>query len=71
MRLNRTVTVRDGGRSLIGGSPTRVLYLTDLARELMPGDSLTVRDAASSALADRLLEAGMADPVLESLSPRR
>ncbi|MEA9985253.1 mycofactocin biosynthesis glycosyltransferase MftF [Subtercola sp. RTI3] len=69
VRLNRLVRVRDGGRTLVGGAPTRVLYLTSVARRLLAGDALTVVDDTTRALADRLLETGMADPVVGSLAP--
>lgn len=67
VRLNRRVRVRDNGRALIGGSPTRVLYLTDAARAMIADRIILVTDASTRILADRLLEAGMADPVLASL----
>ncbi|MET4782204.1 mycofactocin biosynthesis glycosyltransferase MftF [Glaciihabitans sp. UYNi722] len=67
VRLNRRVRVRDGGRALIGGSPTRVLYLVDAARAMIVDRTLRIADAGTRTLADRLLEAGMADPVLSSL----
>lgn len=65
--LNRRVRVTDGGRSLIGGSPTRVLYLSEAAGAMLVGREVRVTDAGTRTLADRLLEAGMADPVLASL----
>lgn len=68
IRLNRLVTVADQGRSVIGGTPTRVLYLTEAARGMLSKRELTVTNAATATLADRLLEVGMADPILESLA---
>jgi mycofactocin system glycosyltransferase len=65
--LNRRVRITDGGRSLIGGSPTRVLYLTDAARAMIVDRQIRVSNAGSRSFVDRLLEAGMADPVLWSL----
>jgi len=65
--LNRRVRVTDGGRALIGGAPTRVLYLTDAASRMVVNRMIRVADAGTRALADRLLEAGMADPLLASL----
>ncbi|HTG50887.1 MAG TPA: hypothetical protein VL915_10390, partial [Gemmatimonadales bacterium] len=59
VRLNRLVRVADGGRALIGGAPTRVLYLTEAALRKMEDRVVTVSDAGTRALADRLLEAGM------------
>jgi len=67
VELNKTVTVRDAGRSLVGGSPTRAIYLHAAAADLFSGRHLTVSDPGSAALADKLLEIGMADPVLASL----
>jgi mycofactocin system glycosyltransferase len=65
--LNRHARVLDGGRSLLGGSPTRVVYLTRLAQTFLLHRTVRVTDAASAMLADRLLELGMADPVLDEL----
>lgn len=67
VRLRRDVRAADGGRSLIGGSPTRVLYLTARARGMLADRTVVVGGAGSRAMADRLLEAGMADPVLSAL----
>ncbi len=67
LRLRHDTRVSDGGRSLTGGAPTRVLYLTAAAQGLLRGRELRVRDARSRALGARLLEAGLADPVLSSL----
>lgn len=67
VRLNRLVRVADGGRALIGGAPTRVLYLTEAAVGMLDDRVVTVSDARTRALADRLLEAGLADPVPASL----
>ncbi|MCI0158871.1 mycofactocin biosynthesis glycosyltransferase MftF [Leifsonia shinshuensis] len=67
LRLRADVRASDGGRALVGGAPTRVLYLKDAARGLVANRRLDVRDAPSRALADILLDAGLADPVLETL----
>ncbi|MFF1877884.1 mycofactocin biosynthesis glycosyltransferase MftF [Leifsonia sp. NPDC058230] len=69
VRLNSSVRRRDRGRALVGGSPTRVLFLTDEALALLDGDTITVRDPRSRALADRLVDAGMADPIFAELAP--
>ena len=69
VRLNRRVRVQDDGRALIGGAPTRVLYLTPAAAALFEGRTLRVRDATTAALADRLLDTGIADPVVTTLPP--
>ncbi|TXN31363.1 mycofactocin biosynthesis glycosyltransferase MftF [Lacisediminihabitans profunda] len=67
VRLGRTVRSTDGGRALIGGAPTRVLYLTPAAVGMIEDRVLTVTSAATAALADRLLETGIADPVVDRL----
>jgi mycofactocin system glycosyltransferase len=67
VKLNRRVRIAGRGRELIGGSPTRVLYLSDTASQLIVNRTVTVTNTGSALLADRLLEAGMADPVLASL----
>nr|WP_239520803.1 mycofactocin biosynthesis glycosyltransferase MftF [Blastococcus saxobsidens] len=53
---------RDGGATLLGGSPLRLLRLAPRARTLLAGDRLAVRDAVSAQLAARLLDAGLAHP---------
>jgi len=67
VRLNRRTHAADDGATLVGGVPTRVLYLTALARSMLSGDRLVVRSAATAALAERLLDAGIADPVVAEL----
>ncbi|MEV5845379.1 mycofactocin biosynthesis glycosyltransferase MftF [Streptomyces sp. NPDC051985] len=67
--LDRYTRVVDDGRALLGGFPTRLLRLTPRARPLVTGRTVKVRDAASALLADRLLDAGMANPVVASLPP--
>jgi len=56
----------DNGRVLLGGSPRRVLRLTDRgaerARALLAGDA--IRDGVDAALARRLLDAGLAHPAV-------
>ncbi|MCU1530350.1 MAG: mycofactocin system glycosyltransferase [Frondihabitans sp.] len=69
VRLGRRVRVDDGGLTLIGGAPTRVLYLKPRAAALLSDRTLTVSNVGTRALAERLLDAGMADPVLSSLPP--
>ncbi|MFG2730387.1 mycofactocin biosynthesis glycosyltransferase MftF [Streptomyces canus] len=69
VELDRHTRVIDGGRALVGGFPTRLLRLTPRARPLLNGRTLHVNDAASATLADRLVEIGMANPVVESLPP--
>ena len=67
VRLNRHTRVVDDGAVLVGGSPIRIARLTPLARARLRGGRVTVTDATSRALADHLLESGLADPVVESL----
>jgi len=65
--LSPRLRVDDGGRTLIGGTPTRVLYLTEKAAGLIRAGRIEVVNAASRALAERLLNSGMADPVAAEL----
>ncbi len=67
VRLNRRTQSADGGATLVGGVPTRVLYLTALAQSMLTSGRIVVTSAASAALAERLLEAGIADPVVHEL----
>lgn len=67
VRLNRRVRIDGAGRELIGGSPTRVLYLSETASEMLKDRTAAVTSPRTGLLVDRLLEAGMADPVLGSL----
>ncbi|MEV6486016.1 mycofactocin biosynthesis glycosyltransferase MftF [Streptomyces sp. NPDC051576] len=67
VELDRHTRVVDGGRALVGGFPTRLIRLTARAQRLLTGRTLRVRDAASALLADRLLDLGMANPVVGSL----
>lgn len=64
VRLDPRVRRRDHGATLLGGSPLRLLRLAPRARELLTGDRLVVRDAATAAVAGRLLDAGLAHPDL-------
>lgn len=68
VRLGRRVRLLDG-RVLIGGTPTTVLSLAPRAVQSLTGRELTVTDAATSALANRLLDLGMAEPVPDLLPP--
>ncbi|WP_030326356.1 mycofactocin biosynthesis glycosyltransferase MftF [Streptomyces sp. NRRL B-3229] len=67
VELDRHTRAVDGGRALVGGFPTRLIRLTPRARRLLAGRRIAVRDAASALLADRLLELGMANPVVSAL----
>ncbi|MER3389183.1 MAG: mycofactocin biosynthesis glycosyltransferase MftF [Microcella sp.] len=67
VRLGDRVRTHDDGATLVGGAPTRVLYLTEIARALVVDRTITVVDARSRQLAETLLEAGLATPVLAEL----
>ncbi|MFJ3895276.1 mycofactocin biosynthesis glycosyltransferase MftF [Streptomyces sp. NPDC090083] len=67
--LDRYTRIVDGGRALVGGFPTRLVRLTTRAQRLLTGRTLRVRDTAGALLADRLLDLGMANPVVHSLPP--
>jgi len=70
-RRTRVLGSADGaGISLLGGSPVKLLHLAPAARRLLGDGSepLVVRDATGAALARRLLDAGLADPVTGELS---
>ena len=69
VELDRHTRIVDGGRALVGGFPTRLIRLTARAQRLFAGRTLWVRDAAGALLADRLLDLGMANPVVHSLPP--
>jgi mycofactocin glycosyltransferase len=63
------VRIRDDVRRpaadlLLGGSPLRVIRLTDAARAMIDDGRVRVTDAGSAALAARLLDGNVADPVL-------
>jgi len=64
VRLDPRVRRRDGGSTLLGGSPLRLLRLSPRARDLLASDLLVVRDATSATLAGRLLDAGIGSPDL-------
>lgn len=59
----------DADRLLIGGSPLAVLRLSPTAYDRMPGNRLTVTDATSAHLADRLVATNLAHPDLDTLPP--
>ena len=69
VELDRHTRIVDGGRALVGGFPTRLIRLTPRAQRLFSGRTLCVRDAAGALLADRLLDLGMANPVVGALPP--
>ena len=57
VRVGDEVRVHDGGRTLVGGSPLRVLRLRAPAPSLGTGSVVEVRDAATRIVAERLLAA--------------
>jgi mycofactocin glycosyltransferase len=66
--LDRQALVVDGGTVLFGGAPPRMLRLSASAAARLRDGTLEVRDAASAALARRLLDAGIAHPVTQPVS---
>ena len=67
--IARHTEVLEDGAALLGGSPTRYVRPAGWAAPLIAGGTIVVDDARSGALADRLLELGMADPVPALLPP--
>ncbi|WP_068923814.1 mycofactocin biosynthesis glycosyltransferase MftF [Planobispora rosea] len=67
VRLNRHVRVRDQGRTLVGGAPTRMIRLSPAAGDYLHERTIRVRDRSSALLADRLIEGGLADPIVADL----
>lgn len=64
VRVGGDVRIHDGGRTLVGGSPLRVLRLKEPAPALARGQILEVGGPASATVAARLLAANLAEPVL-------
>lgn len=64
VELDRGVLRLDAGRMLVGGSPLTAMRLSAAARELLRGGRLVVTDAASAQVAERLVAANLAQPVL-------
>jgi mycofactocin system glycosyltransferase len=71
VRLGAGVRRGDGGRAMLGGSPPRLVYLTDRAVALIDDGEVLVRDADSAALARTLLDRGLADPLPGAAAPIR
>ncbi|HWU20028.1 MAG TPA: mycofactocin biosynthesis glycosyltransferase MftF [Nocardioides sp.] len=67
VRLRPDVLRTGGGAVLVGGSPTTSLRLSEAMRSLLADDRLLVDDTRSELLVRRLLDANMADPVLEPI----
>jgi mycofactocin system glycosyltransferase len=64
VRVGDGVRILDGGRTLVGGSPLRVLRLRPPAPAVRAGTVVEVRDPATRIVAERLLAANLAVPVL-------
>lgn len=67
VRVGHEVWRHEQGAVLVGGTPLRLLRLSDRAAAYLLDDVVTVSDAQSTALADRLVAAGVAHPDPESL----
>jgi mycofactocin system glycosyltransferase len=66
VRLEPKVARYDSGRVLVGGSPVRVVRLSDHAKSLFDDGRLEVRDEPSALLAGRLIDGNLASPVLDT-----
>jgi mycofactocin system glycosyltransferase len=69
VELGPDVRVRDGGRTLVGGAPPRLLHLSERAAALVAGRRVEVGGATARQLAGQLVAAGVAHPVAASLPP--
>lgn len=69
VRLRDDLIRADDGTVLVGGSPARAIRLSLLAVRMLDGDRLTVAGHGTAALARRLLNGNLAEPVLESTLP--
>ncbi|WP_221585481.1 mycofactocin biosynthesis glycosyltransferase MftF [Microbacterium sp. G2-8] len=69
VRLASRTRVRESGRVLVGGAPTRVTRLTPAAARLITSGELVVRDARTRRLAELLVASGLADPIAARLPP--
>lgn len=63
VRIRDDVRRLDGGRLLVGGSPLRAVRLSSEAVGLTEGADLVVRSPRAAAVARRLLDGNLADPV--------
>jgi mycofactocin system glycosyltransferase len=64
VQLAGDVLTSDRGRLLVGGSPLTAMRLTEPARTMLVGDRVTVTDAGTAQLADRLLATNIGLPDL-------
>lgn len=67
VRLGEATKIIDGGAALVGGSPARYVRLSAAARECLRGREVTASTPTAAALAEKLLDMGMADPVVDLL----
>ena len=67
VRLNSHTTVLEDGAALLGGSPTRYVRLSEAARSQLSGGVVRCTNPTGAALANKLLELAMAEPVFEEL----
>jgi mycofactocin system glycosyltransferase len=67
VRLNSRTEIIDGGTALVGGSPTRYVRLSPAAASELNYGEVSASTAVGAALADKLLELGMADPDVSAL----
>src|SRR4051794_5605983 len=66
VRLARDVLSTNDGHLLVGGSPLTAMRLTTRARGMLAHGMVTVTDAASAHLADRLLANNLGVPDLDA-----
>jgi mycofactocin glycosyltransferase len=67
VRLNDRAKVIEDSAAIIGGSPTKYIRLSAKAREAIKGREIVCSSAVGAALAEKLLDLAMAEPVLELL----
>ena len=68
VRLNARTEVIDGGTALVGGSPTRYVRLSKTAQHVLHNREVSASTPVGAQLADRLLDLGMADPLIDLLA---
>jgi len=69
VRLARGVIEADAGHLLVGGSPLTTMRLSPSARSMLGPNGITVTDAGSAHLADRLLATNLGVPDLSHVPP--
>jgi mycofactocin system glycosyltransferase len=67
VRLNESTQVIDDGAALVGGSPARYVRLSAAARECLNLREVVASNPTATSLAEKLLDMGMADPVVDLL----